>query len=41
MTGRERHIVEYYGAPNAEHITILMGSGAENVIETIDYMNEH
>jgi pyruvate/2-oxoacid:ferredoxin oxidoreductase alpha subunit len=31
MTGRERHIVEYYGDPEAENITLLMGSGAENV----------
>jgi pyruvate-ferredoxin/flavodoxin oxidoreductase len=39
MTGRHHKLVEYYGPENPESITILMGSGAENVIETIDYMN--
>lgn len=40
LTGRKRKLVEYYGPEDAESIVLLMGSGSENVIETINYMNE-
>ena len=33
------HIVEYYGAADAEQVIVIMGSGAETVQETIDYLN--
>ena len=39
ISGRQYHIVEYYGAANAEQVIVIMGSGAETVQETIDYLN--
>jgi len=39
LTGREYHIFDYYGAPDAEKVIIIMGSGADTVEETIDYLN--
>lgn len=38
VTGRQYHIFEYAGAPDAEKVIILMGSGAETVHETVDFM---
>ena len=38
ITGRQYHLFDYYGAPDAERIIILMGSGAETVHETVDYL---
>ncbi|MEL7242070.1 MAG: pyruvate:ferredoxin (flavodoxin) oxidoreductase [Cyanobacteria bacterium J06573_2] len=38
-TGRHYQIFEYYGAPDAERVIVLMGSGCETVHETIDYLN--
>ncbi|MCU0550611.1 MAG: pyruvate:ferredoxin (flavodoxin) oxidoreductase [Leptolyngbya sp. Prado105] len=38
-TGRQYHLYEYYGDPNAERIIIAMGSGCETIHETIDYLN--
>ncbi len=40
ITGRHYHLFDYVGAPDAENIIILMGSGAETVHETIDYLHE-
>lgn len=39
LTGRDYHLYNYYGAPDAERIIILMGSGAETAKEAIDYLN--
>ncbi|HEY8346633.1 MAG TPA: pyruvate:ferredoxin (flavodoxin) oxidoreductase [Symbiobacteriaceae bacterium] len=39
LTGRQYHLFDYYGAPDAERIIILMGSGAETACETVDYLN--
>ncbi len=39
MTGREYHPFTYYGAEDAEHIVIAMGSVTETIRETIDYLN--
>lgn len=39
LTGRKYKIVEYYGAADAEHIVIAMGSGVETLRETADYLN--
>ena len=36
LTGREYHIFNYYGAPDAERVIILMGSAAETAKETVD-----
>ena len=38
LTGREYHLFDYIGDPQAERIVILMGSGAEAVEETVDYL---
>ena len=37
-TGRQYHLFDYYGAPDAEKIIIIMGSAANAVIDTLDYM---
>ena len=39
LTGREYHCFDYYGAPDADRIIICMGSVAEVVEETVDYLN--
>ena len=36
LTGREYKLFDYYGDPEAERIIVLMGSGAETVMQTID-----
>jgi pyruvate-ferredoxin/flavodoxin oxidoreductase len=38
-TGRKYRLFDYLGAPNAEKVIILMGSGAETVEETINHLN--
>ena len=38
LTGRQYHLFDYDGAADAERIIILMGSGAETVHETVDYL---
>ncbi len=40
LTGRAYHLFDYYGDPNAERVIVLMGSGAETVSETVDYLNQ-
>ncbi len=37
-TGRQYHLFDYVGAPDAERVIILMGSGAEAAHETVDYL---
>ena len=39
LTGRSYRLFDYVGAPDAEHVVIAMGSGAEAVEETVDYLN--
>jgi pyruvate-ferredoxin/flavodoxin oxidoreductase len=39
LTGRAYHLFDYYGAKDAEKVIIIMGSGADTVEETIDYLN--
>lgn len=39
LTGRRYGLFEYVGAPDAERVIILMGSGAETVHETVEYLN--
>ncbi len=36
LTGRQYHLFEYTGAPDAERVLVLMGSGAEVAHETCD-----
>ena len=40
LTGRSYKLFEYHGAPDAERIIILMGSGAQTAIETTKYLAE-
>ncbi|MCL2033628.1 MAG: pyruvate:ferredoxin (flavodoxin) oxidoreductase, partial [Oscillospiraceae bacterium] len=37
--GTNYGLFNYYGAPDAEHVTVIMGSAAETNEETIDYLN--
>ncbi len=39
ITGRDYHIFNYYGAPDAERVIIAMGSVSGCVKETVDYLN--
>ncbi|MEK7384529.1 MAG: pyruvate:ferredoxin (flavodoxin) oxidoreductase, partial [Elusimicrobiota bacterium] len=39
LTGRAYKIYEYHGAPDAERVIIIMGSGAETVHDTVDALN--
>ena len=39
ITGRKYHLFDYVGAPDAENIAIIMGSGAEVLEETVNYLN--
>ena len=38
LTGRSYHLFDYTGAPDAEDVLILMGSGAETAEETVRYL---
>ena len=38
LTGRAYHLVEYDGAPDAERVIVLMGSGAETASQTARYL---
>ena len=40
LTGRSYHLFDYAGAPDAERVMILMGSGAETAEETAKYLVE-
>jgi pyruvate-ferredoxin/flavodoxin oxidoreductase len=41
QTGRKYNLFEYVGAPDAEHVIVLMGSGCDTAHETIEYMNRY
>ncbi len=38
LTGRQYHLFDYVGAPDAERVIVLMGSGAEVAHDTVDYL---
>ena len=38
IVGREYHLFDYVGAPDAERVIVVMGSGADVAHETVDYM---
>ncbi|MGE5499211.1 MAG: pyruvate:ferredoxin (flavodoxin) oxidoreductase [Syntrophothermus sp.] len=38
ITGRKYKLFDYYGAPDATRVIVLMGSGAEAVEETVEYL---
>ncbi len=39
QVGRQYHLFDYVGAPNAERVIVIMGSGAETAQETAEYLN--
>jgi len=39
ITGRQYHLFDYHGDPQAERVIILMGSGADTVTQTIDALH--
>jgi pyruvate-ferredoxin/flavodoxin oxidoreductase len=41
VVGRSYHLFDYVGAPDAERVIVMMGSGAETAHETVDYLNDH
>ncbi len=40
VVGRSYHLFDYVGAPDAERVIVMMGSGAETAHETVDYLNK-
>ncbi len=36
--GRRYHLYDYIGAPDAERVAVMMGSGAETMEETVEYL---
>jgi pyruvate-ferredoxin/flavodoxin oxidoreductase len=41
LVGRRYNLFDYVGAPDAERVIIMMGSGAEAAEETVQYLNAH
>ncbi|MCM1356354.1 MAG: pyruvate:ferredoxin (flavodoxin) oxidoreductase [Staphylococcus sp.] len=39
ITGRSYHLVDYYGAPDADRVIVVIGSAADVVAETVGYLN--
>ena len=39
IVGRQYHLFDYVGAPDAERVMVIMGSGAEVAQETVEYLN--
>ncbi len=40
-TGRKYKLFDYVGAPDAENVIVLMGSGCEAADETVEHLNHH
>ena len=40
LTGRNYHLFDYVGAPDADRVIVIMGSGADTIEETINRMNK-
>jgi pyruvate-ferredoxin/flavodoxin oxidoreductase len=40
LTGRQYHLFDYEGPPDAERVIVTMGSAAETVGETVAFLNE-
>ncbi len=41
VAGRQYKLYQYFGAPDAERVIIMMGSGAETAHETVEHLNAH
>ena len=40
-TGRSYHLFDYYGAEDAEYVTVLMGSACDAMEEVVDWLSEN
>ena len=40
VVGRQYHLFDYVGAPDADRVIVLMGSGAETALEAVDYLTK-
>ncbi len=40
ITGRKYKLFDYFGAPDAERVIIVMGSAGETVLTTLNYLND-
>jgi pyruvate-ferredoxin/flavodoxin oxidoreductase len=40
LTGRQYHLFDYYGHPQAERVAVIIASGAETLRETVAYLQE-
>jgi pyruvate-ferredoxin/flavodoxin oxidoreductase len=40
LVGRQYHLFDYVGSPEAQRVIVLMGSGAEVAQEAVEYLNE-
>ncbi|MBP5093720.1 MAG: pyruvate:ferredoxin (flavodoxin) oxidoreductase [Abditibacteriota bacterium] len=40
IVGRQYHLFDYIGAPDAENVIVIMGSGGDTVHETVEYLNK-
>ena len=40
LTGRQYHLFDYYGAPDADRVAVMMGSGTETAHATATALNE-
>jgi len=40
ITGRQYHLFDYFGSPDAGDIIVIIGSGGEVVLETVEYLNK-
>ena len=41
VSGRQYHLFDYVGAPDAENVMVLMGASALTAEETVNYLNQH
>ena len=39
ITGRQYHLFDYVGAPDADRVMVIMGASASTVEETVNYLN--
>ena len=41
LTGRQYHLFDYVGDPNAERVIVMMGAGAKTTEEAVEHLNKH
>ncbi len=39
VVGRRYHLFDYFGAPDADRVAVVIGSGGETLHEVVDYLN--